>query len=165
MRFSSYLIPLALATGVLAGQASVVTETVVVVEYTEVCQCPTATPLLLLQPAITTITCCDTCAPVTVTATDQLVTSCASTTKPTSTVCNEVGIYHLGEDFYPCNEAPCTIQYNAPCPTCYVCAYSDCWAPGAMINSKPKNVKVYEYFGSEQVGYCEENWWCSVFPC
>jgi hypothetical protein len=143
----------------------IATETVFVIEYTEVCACPTSTAKNPLVPALTTITCCESCAPIPITATTQLVTSCATSSKETTTICDEAGVYHLGDRFYPCNNAPCTIKYDSPCQTCYVCAYSDCWAPNANTINKPKNVKVYEYVGDDNnhVGYWEENWALKVF--
>jgi hypothetical protein len=136
-------------------------ETVYMVEYTEVCVCPAVTSVV---PAITTVTCCESCKPVPITATTQVVTSCTTSYKPTSTVCETEGVFKCGDDFVPCHNAPCTISYNAPCPTCYACAYSDCWAPGAVVNSQPKNVKVIEYFGDVHVGSWQENWFCNVYP-
>lgn len=161
MKFTSVLTSLALAALVRAGTVKPIVEieTVHIIEYTEICECPTAT--VLPVPAITTISCCDTCAPVTITATTQPVSSWTTCYTPTSTICEETGVFLLGESFYPCNTAPCTIQYDQPRPTCYVCAYCDCWAPQADTN--PKHVNVYEYScdssGNDyQIGYWEENW-------
>jgi hypothetical protein len=139
--------------------AAVDTETVYFVEYTEICVCPATTPVV---SAITTVTCCESCAPVPITATTQYVTSCTTSYKPTTTVCPTQGVYKCGDNFVPCHNAPCTIAYNAPSPTCYACAYNDCWAPGAMVNSKPKHIEVIEYFGDVHVGSWNENWVCKV---
>jgi hypothetical protein len=130
-------------------------ETVHIIEYTEVCLCPTQT--VLPTPAITTLVCCDSCAPVTVTATTQPITSCNTAFTKTTTVCETAGVVLLGQDFYACNSPPCVIEYQAPCPTCYVCAYSDCWVPN---NPKPKHVTVYEYFGGydNEIACWQENW-------
>jgi hypothetical protein len=135
-------------------------ETIHIIEYTEICECPSSTASVLPIPAITTISCCDTCPPVTITAATQPVSSWTTCYTPTTTVCQETGVFLLGESFYPCNTAPCTIPYDQPYPTCYVCAYSDCWAPEAV--TKPKHVKVYEYCDDNQVGYWEESWMYKV---
>ena len=137
-------------------------ETLYIVEYTEVCLCP-ATPTITV-PAITTMTCCDTCAPITITETAQPVTSCTTGFTTTTAMCQTPGVYLLGGTLYPCNSPPCAIEYQAPCPTCYVCPYSQCWVP----NSSPRCVQVYEYFGSyeNEVGCWEEEWTPTVFhPC
>ncbi len=136
-------------------------ETIHVIEYTEVCVCPTAT--VLPVPAITTLVCCDTCAPITVTSSAQPITSCTTAYTKTATVCETGGVVLLGEKFYPCNSPPCAIEYEAPCPTCYVCPYSDCWVPN---NIKPKHVTVYEYFGGydREIARWMEDWrpWVSL---
>ena len=135
-------------------------ETVYVVEVTEVCECPTATATATAYP-FTTLTCCPTCEAIPITCTTQPITSCATTYKPTTTVCTEEGIQKCGDEFYPCWNPPCTIQYSAPCPTCYVCPYSDCWAPDSD-NIMSKHVQVYEYIEDMHVGYWDEDWECSV---
>jgi hypothetical protein len=138
------------------------TETVYVVEFTEVCVCPTATALpTAISIPFTTLTCCPTCEPIPVTCTTQPITSCATTYKPTTTVCTEEGIQKCGDEFYPCWNPPCTIEYSAPCPTCYVCPYSDCWGPESD-NTMLKHIQVYEYIEDMAVGYWNEEWECSV---
>lgn len=160
---------LALAALAQAGDAQdkiavVEVETVHIIEYTEVCVCPTKT--ILPTPAITTLSCCDTCAPVTVTASAQLITSCTTGYTKTTTVCETAGVYVLGEKFYPCNSPPCLIEYQAPCPTCYVCPYSDCWVPS---NLKTKHVTICEYFDGydNEIACWDEQWtpWVLFSSC
>lgn len=57
------------------------TETVYVVEVTEVCECPTATALpTVTSSPFTTLTCCPTCELIPVTCTTQPITSCRQRT-------------------------------------------------------------------------------------
>jgi len=151
------LAALAKAGSVQNTVAPVEVETLYIVEYTEVCVCPTQTSTALPSPAITTLVCCDSCAPVTVTESAQPITSCNTAFTKTTAVCETTGVVRLGEQFYPCNSPPCVIEYQAPCSTCYVCPYSDCWVPN---NMQPKHVTVYEYFGGydNEIGCWEENW-------
>lgn len=171
MRFSTLLTVGAL----FAGLASAGTtqsqdcdvETVYQVEVTEICDCASATCTAGTETAatetpFTTLTCCPTCAPIPVTQTTQPITSCSSAYLSTTTVCTETGIHKCGDDFYPCWDAPCTIEYSAPCPTCYVCPYSDCWGPDSD-NTKVKHVQVYEYVEDNCVGSWDEEWQCNVY--
>src|SRR5579859_5117814 len=107
MRFLGILSLAALAqAGYVQDKIAVVDfETVHIIEYTEVCVCPTKT--VLPAPAITTLVCCGTCAPVTVTASAQPITSCTTGYTKTTKVCETAGVYVLGEKFYPCNSPPC----------------------------------------------------------
>ena len=138
-------------------------ETVYQLEVTEVCECPTmsvATETATASP-FTTLTCCPTCAPIPVTHTTQPITSCSTGYTSTTTVCTETGIQKCGDEFYPCWDAPCTIEYSAPYPTCYVCPYSDCWGPDSG-NTPVKYVQVYEYVDDTNVGFWDEEWSCNV---
>jgi hypothetical protein len=113
---------------------------------------------------ITAISVCPTCPAVTVTATEQLITSCGDTTPtPTTTVCTTGGVYNLGGNgnFVIVKDADCptTISYNAPCQTCYVCPYGQCYDSHSKLVAV-KNVIIYEYQGSQQVGCTYEDWYC-----
>src|SRR5271156_3644855 len=99
-----------LATLVNAGwhaheKVVVEVETIHVIEYTEVCVCPTKTVLPVL--AITTLVYCDTCTPIPVTSSAQPITSCTTAYTKTTTICETAGVILLGEKFYPCNSPPC----------------------------------------------------------
>jgi hypothetical protein len=162
MKFTKLLLPIlaiGLAKAVITRydvpKSVVAVETVFIIEYTEICECQTTIDHIQ-PPALTTLTCCPSCAPISITALSQPVTSCTTSSIKTITICDHSGVYFLGEKVYPCADATCTIEYNAPCQTCYVCAYLDCWAPAAVTN-KP-NITVYEYLDNVQVGRWEENW-------
>ena len=88
-------------------------------------------------PAITTISVCPTCPPISVTRTTQPITSwCSSSTTPTATTCITGGIceFYIVKD----SECPTVIEYNAPCETGYVCPYDQCWAvmPVQRVSNK-----------------------------
>jgi hypothetical protein len=165
MRFSTLLRAGALFTGLASAgtqqSQDVDVETVYQLEVTEVCECPTTTAATATASAFTTLTCCPTCAPIPVTHTTQPITSCSTGYTSTTTVCTETGIQKCGDEFYPCWDAPCTIEYSAPCPTCYVCPYSDCWGPDSG-NTPVKHVQVYEYVDHTNVGFWDEEWSCNV---
>ena len=110
--------------------------------------------------AFTTLTCCPTCSPIPVTRTEQLITSCTTPLQSTTVICSDSGVHTYGGGLYTCSDTPCTFTYQAPCPTCYVCPFEQCWALDSEF--KTKQVKVYEYVDQNLISTCEQEWSVTV---
>lgn len=131
----------------------------------EICGCTSvdaAEPTASIAPIepFTTLACCPTCPPIPVTRTDQLITSCTTPVKSTTVICTDSGVHTYGGNLYTCSNTPCTFTYPAPCPTCYVCPFDQCWTLDSEF--KTKHVKVYEYFDESLVNVCEQEWLLTV---
>jgi hypothetical protein len=127
----------------------------------EVCGCDPTASIAAIE-TFTTLTCCPTCSPIPVTNTEQLITSCTTPPSSTTVIRTNTGVHKYGNNLYTCSNAPCTFTYPAPCPTCYVCPYAQCWAIGSEF--KTKHVQVYEYFQETLRSVCDQEWHIRVLP-
>src|SRR5579862_7184862 len=141
MKSFSTVAAFALALGVLADKT--VTTTCVQVSTTTCWSTSTAySTINVCTPISTVVTPCGACAPATVTAWTQPITSTTTSKIPTSTYCPTPGYY---------TECACTvptpqwIYYEQPCDVEYVCPYVDWYympsKPVVVIvkvNGKPK---------------------------
>lgn len=138
----------ALATTALADvtttctttETDVVTEWMTVTTYTTINDC---------SPISTVVTPCGACAPCTVTAWTQSITSTTTSSYPTSTYAPTAGYY---EECSCQIDSPQWIYFDTPCEVEYSCPYQDWY----FMNSKTVYVHVHK--NGQDLGSWEEHW-------
>jgi hypothetical protein len=127
--------------------------------------------IVTITSTVTPFTVCTPCpgTVVEVFETDQLITSCEMSYSTASTLATKAGDYQYSNTIFVCPTAPCEIVYNVPCPTCYVCAWDECYAPPPPSNSPPpnspppvKHIIIYVYVGEIVETVHSEEWQITV---